>query len=278
MSSKNQKAAGSVRGIENMGFHIDGMCFSYENREVLRDISLGIEAGHFYGIAGPNGCGKTTFVDLLMGHKLPSSGTITYNGRTLSSYSRKELAREIALVPQNFYINFPFTAGEVVMMGRYPYMSRFSPPSSEDMGVVNAVMEQTGTEKFINRYMTELSGGERQRVVFARALVQDTPVLMLDEATSNLDINHTLNLLDFVLNRGENHKKTVIAVVQDINLAAMYCDRMIFMKHGNIAACGDTQNVLTEETIKTVFDVESNISFDPYSNSRKVSFRRIVRQ
>lgn len=261
-----------------MGFHVDNMSFSYEDRDVLKDVSLEIEAGHFYGIAGPNGCGKTTFIDLLMGHKLPSSGAITYNGRSLASYSKKELAREIALVPQNFYINFPFTADEVVLMGRYPYMSRFSPPSSEDMEKVNEVMAQTGTEKFRNRYMTELSGGERQRVVFARALVQDTRVLMLDEATSNLDINHTLNLLDIVVNRENDHKKTVIAVVQDINLGAMYCDRMIFMKDGNIAACGDTQDVLTEEIIKTVFDVESNISFDPYSNSRKVSFRRIARQ
>lgn len=257
-----------------MGFRVCQIYFSYKNREIIKDISLLLDPGYFYGIVGPNGCGKTTFIDLLMGHKRVARGTICYKGREILSYSKKELARETALVPQNFYSDFPFNAGEIVMMGRYPYIPRFSPPSAHDAEIVTRVMQFTGTEKFRYRSMTELSGGERQRVVFARALAQDTPVLMLDEATSNLDIRHTLNLFDRLSEDVREKKKTVIAVIQDINLAATYCDRMIFMKEGMIAAFGETAQVLRPEIIKKVFDVESTVYFDPCSDSLKVGFKR----
>ncbi len=257
-----------------MGFDVCQIYFSYRNREVIKDVSLMLEPGYFYGIAGPNGCGKTTFIDLLMGHKRVTRGNISYKGREILSYSKKELAREMALVPQNFHSDFPFNAGEIVMMGRYPYIPRFSTPSVHDTDTVARIMQFTGTEKFRYRCITELSGGERQRVVFARALAQDTPVLMLDEATSNLDIRHTLNLLDMVSEDVREKKKTVIAVIQDINLAATYCDRMIFMKDGTVAAFGETGQVLTPEIIRKVFDVESTVYYDPCSGFRKVSFKR----
>jgi len=257
-----------------MSFHIDHICFAYERHEVLRGLSLTLESGHFYGIVGPNGCGKTTFIDLLMGHSSPSQGFIFYKDQDILSYPKKELAKEMALVPQNFYINFPFSAEEVVMMGRYPHIPRFSPASSEDIAVVDEIMAKTGTEQFRHRYMTELSGGERQRIVFARALAQNTQVLMLDEATSNLDIRHTLNLLNIVSDGVRKEGKTAIAVIQDINLAASYCDRMIFMKKGKAAAFGETDEVLTAETIQKVFNVDSVIYFEPYSASRKVAFKK----
>jgi len=258
----------------NMAFQIRNLSFSYRNRIVLDNISLDFELGHFYGIVGPNGCGKTTFIDLLMCHKKPDSGNITYKKEDIVSYSRKKLSKEISLVPQNFYINFPFTAEEIVMMGRSPYIPKFSAPSSEDIQIVKDVMSKTDTEKFRERYITELSGGERQRTVFARALAQDTPVLILDEATSNLDINHTLNLLNILAENVREKNRSVIAVFQDINLAAMYCDALIFMKDGNIAANGKTADVLTGENIKAVFNTDANIFFESYSNSYKVAFKR----
>ncbi|WP_231714436.1 ABC transporter ATP-binding protein [Desulfonema ishimotonii] len=233
-----------------------------------------IEPGYFYGILGPNGCGKSTTIDLLMGHRKPGAGTITYKGRDLFKYPRRELAREMALVPQNFYINFPFTGREIVVMGRYPHMPRFSAPSAKDLAVADTIMERTGTAAFKERYMTEMSGGERQRVVFARALVQETPVLMLDEATSNLDVNHTLKLMDIVSEDVRNRGRTVIAVIQDINLAATYCDRLILMKDGYVAAFGKTGDVLNTENIRSVFGVDSHVWFDTWSESKKVSFKR----
>ncbi len=255
-------------------FRLDGISFAYGDKHVLDGISIHLPRGGFYGIVGPNGCGKTTLVDLLTGLKTPHEGTITYREKRLTAYSKKTLAREIALVPQNFYINFPFTAEEVVMMGRYPGMSRFSPPSAADNAIVGEIMERTETGRFRDRFITELSGGERQRVVFARALAQDTPVLILDEATSNLDINHSLALLDLATGEMGGRRKTVIAVLQDINLAAVYCDHLIFMKTGRIAAEGPTNEVLTADTLKKVFNVDAKIHFEDFTGSNQVAFRR----
>ncbi|QTA81255.1 putative ABC transporter, ATP-binding protein [Desulfonema limicola] len=257
-----------------MGFKVEHISFSYQERKVVKDISLDIEPGFFYGILGPNGCGKSTLIDLLMGHLGPESGAVNYQGKNVRTFSRAELACELALVPQNFYINFPFTAREIVLMGRYPHMPRFSPPSSHDFKIVDDIMEKTGTSGFKNRYMTEMSGGERQRIVFARALAQETPVLLLDEATSNLDIKHTLTMMDIVAQEIKNKGKTAVAVIQDINLAAAYCQRLIIIKQGSIAAFGNTDKVLTADNIKKVFNVDSHIYFDSYSNSIKVSFKK----
>jgi len=257
-----------------MSFVVDHIAFSYPDHPVLTDVSLTIDSGHFYGILGPNGCGKSTLIDLLMGHQRPNSGRITYHERNVHAYSRRRLAREMALVPQNFYVNFPFTALEVVLMGRYPHLPRFAAPSAEDAAIIEAVMERTGTARFRNRYMTEMSGGERQRVIFARALAQDTPVLLLDEATSNMDIHHTLALMEIVATDVKDAGKTAVSVFQDVNLAATYCDRLILMKNGTIADWGETGSVLTADNLGIVFDVDAHVYSDAFTRSRKVSFRQ----
>ena len=193
-----------------MPFELSSVSFSYTKKKVIDDISMAFAPGRFCGIIGPNGCGKTTLLDLLAKHRKPTGGRIVYKGKDLGSYSTKELSTEIALVPQNFYINFPFTVKEVVMMGRYPHIPRFSAPSAEDVDIVQEIMEKTGVSEFTGRFITELSGGERQRVVFARALAQDTHVLILDEATSNLDINHSISLVEYL-------RKTYAATENDHN-------------------------------------------------------------
>lgn len=256
-----------------MSFELNNIAFFYGDTKIIDEISLNLDSGRFYGIIGPNGCGKTTLLDLLVKHKTPAAGTIIYNSKDLARYSSKKLAREMALVPQNFYINFPFTALEVVMMGRYPHIPRFSAPSTEDHRIVAEIMAETEITEFENRYVTELSGGERQRVVFARALAQETPVLLLDEATSNLDINHSLSLLKATADKVKQTGKTVIAVMQDINLAALFCNNLIFMKHGKIVAHGPTEDVLSPETIRSVFNVETQVNDDSFSQSKLVVFR-----
>ena len=256
-----------------MGFEISHISFSYGNDTVLSDISLSMEPGRFYGIIGPNGCGKTTLLDILVRNKKPEAGRVEYKGRNLGDYAKNDLAREVALVPQDFYVNFPFTVMETVLMGRHPYVPRFSAPSSKDIDMVGAVMAETGIEGFAHRHITELSGGEKQRVVFARALAQDTPVLILDEATSNLDIKYTLNLLNIAANRVKTEGRTVISVMQNLNLAALYCDYWIFVKQGKVAGHGDIDEVLTEKSIEEVFEVESRIYFEPYSKSKRVVFK-----
>lgn len=257
-----------------MSFELNHISFHYAERKVIDDISLALVPGKFYGIIGPNGSGKTTLIDLLARHKLPDEGNISYQGKTLSSFSKKELSKKIALVPQNFYINFPFTVKEIVMMGRYPHIPRFAAPSSDDLNILQNVMQLTEINEFSDRYITELSGGERQRVIFARALAQDTPVLILDEATSNLDINFSINLLNIAAQRVKTNGNTVVAVMQDINLAAGYCDYLIFMSGGKIAAHGDAQLVLNPDTLRTVFNIEAKVYHEPYSRSLQVIFKK----
>ncbi len=220
---------------ELIKLEVKNINFAYDDRKILDDISISLQSGHFYAIVGPNGSGKTTFLDCLIGHHKPGTGNIYLQGHHLKSHSKKNLAKMIALVPQNFYINFPFTAMEVVMMGRYPYIPRFGIPSQTDMEVVKNVMIKTDTIRFQNQFIHELSGGERQRIILARALAQSTSILILDEATSNLDIHHALNILKLVQQKVSTENKMAIGVFQDINQAAIFCDYFLFMKAGSKA-------------------------------------------
>lgn len=257
-----------------MPFELNDVSFSYSEKTVINDISISFAPGRFCGIIGPNGSGKSTLLDLLAKHRKPTHGSIAYKGKDLGSYSTKQLSREIALVPQDFYINFPFTVKEVVMMGRYPHIPRFSAPRAQDLDVVQEIMEKTGVIEFTGRFITELSGGERQRVVFARALAQGTQVLILDEATSNLDINHSISLLSICERRMKQQGGTVISVMQDINLAAVYCDYLVFLSEGRIAAHGDTRDVLNPDTIRKVFHVDAKVYTESYSDSLQVVFKK----
>lgn len=248
--------------------------FGYGDRAVIDDLSLDCAPGKFYGILGPNGSGKTTLLDLLTAHRRPSAGQIRYHGRPLGDYPRRQLAKEMALVPQNFYVNFPFRVREIVMMGRYPHMPRFSPPSAEDRRVVDEVMSETRISAYAGRLVTELSGGEKQRVVFARALAQDTPLLLLDEATASMDIHHAIGTLNLVAERVKSRNQTALAVMQDINLAAMYCEHLIFMKHGRIVCHGPTEQVLNPDTVRRVFEVETKVYDEPFSRAKQVVFNK----
>ena len=258
----------------DMGFQAEKIFFSYNDKPVLEDFSLTVEPGGFYGILGPNGSGKTTFLDLLVNHLAPRSGTIVFQGRDIRTYSRKELSRQIALVAQNYQVNFPYTVEEIVMMGRHPYIPRFSSPGPKDLNIVEEVMERTEVARFRDRLVTSLSGGERQRVVFARALAQKTPFLILDEATSNLDINHTISMLNLVAEEVESEGKTIIAVMQDINLAAAYCNHLVFFNNGRVETHGPVEDVLTSSTIKSVFHVDAKVCFEEYSQGYQVVYKR----
>ncbi len=265
--------------VGKMLFDVKNLSFSYGNgkpdgEKVVDDLSVSIEKGSFTGILGPNGCGKTTFLDLLVRHLTPLKGEIIFQGKRLDEFTTKEYAKEVALVSQNFYINFSYTVEEIVMMGRHPYIPRFSSPSLNDFQITEDAMQKADIIKYRDKYVTQLSGGERQRVVFARAIAQDTPVLVLDEATSNLDIRHTLSLMNLVSENVEKRKKTVISVFQDINLASMYCDRLILLNKGEVVAAGKTGEVFTSENIQKVFNVESRIFDEPFSNNRLVAFKR----
>ena len=255
-----------------MGYALNDICFSYENHAIFFFFFLEMETGGFHGVLGPNGSGKTTLLDLITGHLKPENGNVLLDGRELDDLDAGELAKKCALVPQDFRVNFPFTVGQVVMMGRYPHLGRFSAPDATDRELVDQAMVATGISDFSLRHITELSGGERQRVVFARALAQDAPCLILDEATSNLDIRYTLALMTLAADRVKTNGLTVISVMQDINLAARFCQSLLFLKNGRAAAHGPVDEVLTESMIKEVFQVSSRVYYDETIKCRQVVF------
>ncbi len=247
-----------------------GTTFSYEAREVLRDITFTVPAGSFVGIIGPNGSGKSTLLKGLAATLSPKGGIILLDGRELSGWNNRELARHLAVVPQDTTADFDFTVEEVVLMGRSPYLSRWQVESLADLAIAAEAMELTGTLELRHRPITHLSGGERQRVFIARALAQKTPVLLLDEPTSHLDINHQVEVLN--LFRRLNHQGvTVIAVFHDLNLAAQYCSQVILLCQGRIYACGTVQDIFTTETIRAVYRTEVLVGQHPITGVPQVT-------
>ncbi len=258
-----------------MEINIHNLGFSHGDNHVIKDLSSRFCPGKFYGILGPNGSGKTTLLDLISGFLPPDKGEVLLGKTKISSLSQKKIAQILSLVSQNYYINFPFSVEEVVMMGRHPYIDRFSHPSQTDMDRVSQVMEITGISHLKQRKVTELSGGEKQRCIFARTLCQDTPVLLLDEAFSNMDINHTLHMLGILKGMVQKTKALVICVLHDLNLAAAWADEILFLKNGKIKAQGKTREVMTRENIELVFNVESKVEFNEYVQAKQVYFKTI---
>ncbi|MDZ7666775.1 MAG: ABC transporter ATP-binding protein [Desulfotignum sp.] len=250
--------------------HID---FFHGDTRVLTDVTCRFSKGRFYAVLGPNGSGKTTLLDLICGFRTPKHGRILLENTPVNALSRRTVAQSISLVSQSYEVNFPFQVKEVVMMGRHPHIDRFARPSRNDRDIVDRVMEITGITHLADRQVTNLSGGEKQRCAFARALCQDTPVLLLDEAFSNMDIHHTFHLLGLVKQAVQEKGKTVIAVLHDVNLAAGFSHDMLFLKQGRIAAMGDTQSVLTQKNIQTVFNVTSKVEYNAYVQALQVYFK-----
>lgn len=254
-------------------FTLADVSFAYGTSPVLQDINLCLAPGNFYGVVGPNGCGKTTFLDLLIGSKKQLTGTIVFKGKDIQSYAKRELARQLALVPQEFDTGFGFTVEEIVLMGRHPHIDRFSSPKKDDWLAVDQAMECIGISKLRNRFTNNLSGGQKQRAVVARALAQNASVLLFDEATSSLDVKYTLQIFNIARQLVQTEGRTVIAVIHNLNLAAAYCNQLLFIKDGRIVRHGPTEQTMTAETIAEVFDVQTKVVFDPFNKTRQVSFQ-----
>ncbi len=244
------------------GWRLRGVAYRYGAVSALHGVSVDLAPGRFHGIIGPNGSGKTTLLDILLGLRRPQAGEVIFDGRPIAAYGRRELARRVALVPQEFAIDFDYTVAEMVMMGRHPYLPRFGTPGEEDRRVVARAMALLDVAAFAGRPVTGLSGGEKQRVVVARALAQDTPYLLLDEATASLDIRHTLQILGTARRLVAEEGRTVVAVLHDCNLAAAFCDRLLVLDRGRLAAHGPTAEVLTPELFARVFGVRARLSRD----------------
>jgi iron complex transport system ATP-binding protein len=241
------------------------LSFAYDGRPVLTGVSLSIESEEFVGLIGPNGSGKTTLLRLLLGF-LRGSGEIALGGSAIGSLSRAEIARFATIVQQDTRVDFAFTAREIVAMGRTPYLGRFTPEGTKDREAILRAMRQTDTEVFIDRSVMELSGGERQRVHLARALAQETKVILLDEPTANLDLTHQFEALQLV-REFTRAGGGAIAAIHDLSLAARFCDRLLLLSTGRIVATGKPEEVITEDNILSYFGLRSRVRRDDETGS-----------
>lgn len=246
-----------------VGLQIQGVGFSYFNGLVLRDINLSVTAGEMVGLLGPNGSGKTTLLKLASGILRPNHGEIILDGSSLGEMNRKTIARNVAVVPQQFHIPFAFTTTEVVMLGRFPFIKTFSGESAADRQTAAEAMALVGLSQLAESRFDELSGGERQKVILAMALAQQPKLLLLDEPTLHLDISHQIEILELVKRLNAKQKLTVIAAMHDLNLAALYFDRLILLKEGRIVADGTPSQVLTENIISEVFATAVKVEVHP---------------
>ncbi|MCY7616636.1 heme ABC transporter ATP-binding protein [Bacillus pumilus] len=229
----------------------------YGEKEVIRGISLEVKQGEFLGILGPNGSGKSTLLKMISGMLAPDSGEVRLSGQLVQSYRPKALAQKMAVLPQKTDQAFSFTVEETVQFGRYPYQKGWlQSVTREDMQVVNKVMEQTDVAQFKDQSIHELSGGEQQRVYLAQALAQQPEYLLLDEPTSFLDLAYQKDLLDLIKEETTSSRLTVIGVFHDVNIASLYCDRLLLLDEGKTEMIGLPHHVLTPERINRVYETE----------------------
>ncbi|HYH05329.1 MAG TPA: heme ABC transporter ATP-binding protein [Bacillota bacterium] len=238
---------------------IHKLSFSFAKDPVLQDICLNFAKGKFYTILGPNGSGKTTLLKTIAKLYEIKQGEISVNGVSLETLTPKNLAQQLAVMPQDTAIEFEFSVLDVVMMGRNPYLSRFVEESEADLNLARQAMEITNTWHLRDRSITQLSGGERQRVMIARALTQQTGIIALDEPVSHLDIHHQIALLKQISEMNRVHEVTVLAVLHDLNLAAAFSDYLVLMHQGRIHCHGVPEEVLKPDIIEAVYGVAVHI-------------------
>lgn len=251
----------------------DDLHFAFEGNAVLTGFNLVVEQGEILSIIGPNGCGKSTLLRLLRGHLTPQQGMIRWQGTPISQLSSRQLARQVAVVPQTTHIDFPYRVREMVAMGRYPHQQGlFSLPSATDDKIVQQALALTDVVDLAERQVTQLSGGELQRVLLARALAQDTPVLFLDEATSHLDIDHRLELAELLVRLHREQGKTIVQVSHDLDLAAAISSRILMLSsHGVIVALDRPEEVMTASNLHRLFRVDLRVETNPYTGAPQIT-------
>jgi iron complex transport system ATP-binding protein len=253
-----------VKAIE-----LSSLAFGYGERLLFEGFNLDVAAGEFLGVIGPNGAGKSTLLRLASGLLRPASGSVRILDRDLGTLDRRDVARTLSVVLQENPFAFDYTVSDVVMMGRNPYLGRFQSPGKHDREAVNSALEFVDAIFLRDKRINSISAGERQRVVLARALAQEPGILMLDEATSHLDIAHQ-QLIARILVQLNRQGKTVVFLSHDLNLAALYCSRILLLDRGKAVTCDTPERVITAELIRSVYGVEPIITRHPESGRPQV--------
>ena len=244
---------------------------SYGDLPVLKSLSLSIQKGDFFIIIGPNGSGKTTLMKVISGIEKYRKGRLEILGRPMRKYTRKTLAKAISLVPQMVPVDFPFTVTELVLMGRSPHLGVLGLEQEKDLEIARNAMAFTGVEDLAHRKIDQLSGGERQRVFIARAICQEPQIMLLDEPTASLDLAHQVRVMDLMERLKQERGITIVMVSHDVNLAAMYGDRLLLLKEGRIVSMGLPEEVLTYNTLEETYGCNLLVDESPLGKFQRVT-------
>ena len=245
----------------NLSFAYAPRAWSPPGRPVVRDVSLDVASGARLGILGPNGSGKTTLLKLLAGVLAPTSGSVALDGVALSQIGRRDVARRIAMVPQNTHPAFDYTVLELALMGRYPHLGAFEVESHTDIAIAREALAATGTEAFATRLFSTLSGGEQQRVVIASALAQQAELLLLDEPTASLDPGYQLEIAALLRALHGQRGIGLVLSTHDLNLAASVCDTLVLLHEGEVVGAGATAAVLTPDAIASLYGIHADVRY-----------------
>ncbi len=239
-----------------MSLIVNHLDYEIGNDRILDQISLEIRDGEFVGLIGPNGCGKSTLLKHIYRVYKPKGQTVLLDGRDITELSSKKLAGKLAVMAQENQLEFDFTVRDMVMFGRYAHKKFLEGDTAKDRELCEKCLREVGLARYEGRSYLSLSGGEKQRVLLARVLMQECDYIVLDEPTNHLDVSYQYQIMDIL----KNQNVTVFSSIHDLNLAALYCDRIIFLYHGKIVACGTPEEVLTEENIRTYFRIEAEVT------------------
>ena len=238
----------------------DRVSFGYADFE-LQDVSIDIPRGSFTGVLGPNGCGKTTLLKLMSGVLKPRAGDVLLEGEPIGHITRRQLARRIAVVPQETHPAFDYTVMEMVLMGRHPHLGPFALEGPADLVIARDALAATGTAHLADRAYMTLSGGEKQRVIIASALTQSPELLLLDEPTASLDLGYQLEIATLLGTLNRDRGVTLVLATHDLNLAASLCSDLVLLRDGRVLAQGRTSEVLTASMVRRLYGVEADVGF-----------------
>ncbi len=249
---------------------VEGVSLSYGGKNVLDHVSFSVDEGEFFMILGPNGAGKSSLLKLITGIERLHLGEMDIFGRPKKEYSARELAKVVAIVSQHAPADFPFSVAETVLMGRAPHLGLLEYESDHDFKLAEESMAFTDVGQFADRRLDQLSGGERQRVMIARAICQEPKIMLLDEPTTALDPAHQLKIMDLMEKFRQDKKTTIVMVSHDLNLAAMYADRLLLLRDGKTIVTGAPSEVFTREHLAKSYDCELLIDENPIGKVPRV--------
>jgi len=243
--------------------HIKNLKAGYSNKKIFNNLNLDFSQAEFVSILGPNGAGKSTLLKLINGFIKPDSGEVIISGKSVDKWPQQELAKIVTYIPQENFIQYNFTVEEIILMGRYPFISVWQNYSSGDKKIVENIIQDLDLHQLRHKYINQLSGGEKQRTLIARAIAQDSDYILLDETFSHLDINHQVEILNIMKDLHTQKGKSIIMVSHNINLSANYSQRMIALKGGELIADGSPEEVVTTDNLATLFDIKLGVVSNP---------------